>query len=328
MKARFGNTIVTAVLTGMAAIQPAFSQTAASLPYPSKPVRVVAPYPPGGIDVYVRALAPKMSEMLGQPIIVDNRAGANGLPGTDHVARSAPDGYTLLWVVASTMVAAQYLMKNVPFDTVKDFTPIIPVLDTRHGMAIFVKRPIHSVRELIAFAKKNPGKLTYGSTGIGSTVHLENEVFKALTGTDILHIPYKGTAPMTTDSLAGRFDITINGMNYVQPQVEAGKIRMLAVLEPHRNKDMPDVPALAEIVPGFRKPPNWAAFFGPAGLPRPIVDRVHDVVMKVVATPEIHAYIDKHADIVTSSSDQFAKQIKEDLAWESRVVHDLRIEPQ
>jgi tripartite-type tricarboxylate transporter receptor subunit TctC len=315
--------IAVTVMLALSAGQLVFAQS-----YPVKPVRIVAPYPPGGIDVYIRQLAPKMSEFLGQPMVIDNRGGANGIPGTDNVARSAPDGYSLLFAVASTLVAGQFLNKNVPFDTVRDFTPIIPILDTRHGMAVFASLPLNSVRELIDFAKKNPGKLSYGSTGVGSTVHLENEVFKALTGTDILHVPYKGTAPMMTDALAGRFDISINGMNFVKPQVDAGKLKMLAVLERHRNKEFPNVPSIVEIVPDFRKPPNWAAIFGPAGLPRPIVDRVHAAVMKTVELPEIRRYIEQSADVVMTAPDQFATQIREDIAWTARVVKDLGIQPE
>jgi tripartite-type tricarboxylate transporter receptor subunit TctC len=315
--------VATLAIAAVLAVQPALAQT-----YPAKPIRIVAPYPPGGIDVYARQLAPKMSELLGQPIVIDNRGGANGLPGTEHVAKSAADGYTLLWAVASTMVAAHFLMKNVPFDTVKDFTPIAPVLDTRHALAIYSTSPVKSIRELIDFAKKNPGKLSYGSTGVGSTVHLEGEALKMLAGLDILHVPYKGTGPMMVDSMAGRFDITVNGLVFVRPLVEKGTLRALAVMEPQRNKDMPDIPALGEIVAGWRKPPNWAAFFGPAGMPRPVVDRLHATVQKVVAMPEIRSFIDKDADIVITSPDRFAAQIREDIEWEARMVKALNIQPE
>jgi len=283
--------------------------------YPVKPIRLVAPYPPGGIDAYARALLPRATELLGQPVVIENRAGANGFIGAEYVARSAPDGYTLLFISSGTFVYGVALARSVPFDPIRDFTPVANLFETLKILTVHASLPIGSVAELIDYAKRNPGKLTYASAGIGSVQHLVAESFKSAAGVDILHIPYKGTAPMATDLLAGRADLGFPAVNNVKPYLGSGKLKVIAVADARRYAGMPDIPTVSETVPAFRPTPSWTAVFGPAGMARPVVDRLNSVFLSALQSTEARRYLDENGAAIKGGSPQDpGATVKDDLA--------------
>src|SRR3954466_13938298 len=262
-----------------AALLAASAQTSAQpLPkdYPNKPIRVVVPSPPGGPpDLIMRMIAPKMSAGLGQPLVVENRAGAGGIVGTAYVAKTPPDGYTWLFTTASHTNTPPF-NKNVPFDPVRDFSHVSLVAQN-FGQALIVpaSSPAKSVQELIALARQQPGKLNYGSAGIRTASHIPAEVMKSMTGTDIVAVPYRGVAEVMSDVLAGRIDMFFVGTQIAASQVQAGKVRALALTGAKRWKGLPDVPTMQEA--GFKDYNliNWFGLWLPAGAPAEMVARIH-----------------------------------------------------
>ena len=307
----------------------AFCPNAPAQNYPTKPIRLVVPYPPGGIDVFARVMLPKASEMLGQPMVIDNRAGANGIIGSDNIVHSAPDGHSLLFVTAGSIVIGAVLTKVQPFDVIRDFTPVINLLDPLQILTVHASLPVRSVKELLDYAKRNPGKLSYASSGIGSVFHLNGEQLKSLTGVDIVHVPYKGTAPMATDLLSGRIEVGMPALNNVNEYLTSGKLRVLAVLDSKPYAGLPGVPTLGESVPQFKKAPTWTAIFGPPGLPRPIVERLNGVFLKVLDAPEVRKFInDRGAVIRGGTPEELAATIRSDLDFTANLVKTLGIQPE
>ena len=305
---------------------PLYSQT-----FPSRPIRVIAPFPPGGgaTEIIIRLIAPKMSEALGQPILIENRSGANGMIGTDLVARAAPDGYTLLYASSSNLATNVYLSKNVPFDALKDFTPISLAATPLTAFVVHASVPVNSIKEFLEYAKRNPGKLTYGSAGIGSMQHLTGEALKRVTGIDILHVPYKGAAPAINAIVAGQIDIYFPGTSIIKPYLTSKKIKLLALLEPERYPGMPNVPTVAETIPGFTKAPSWFAMFGPAGLARPIVNRLNAETIKALKQPDVHARFDETGiQAIGSTPEQLAEVLKNDIERSGTLIRALGIEPE
>ena len=261
-------------------------------PWPSKPIRVVVPSPPGGPpDLIIRMLIPKMSG-LGQPLVVENRAGAGGIVGTAYVAKTPPDGYTWLVTTASHVNTPPF-NKNVPFDPVKDFSHVT-LLAQNFGQALIVPMtsPAKSVQELIAAAKAQPGKLNYGSAGIGTASHIPAEVMKSMSGADILAVPYKGVAEVMTDLIAGRIDMFFVGTQIAASQVQGGKVRALALTGAKRWKGLPDVPTMQEA--GFKDYNliNWFGLWLPAGASPELVARIHAEAVKALADPELRQQFD------------------------------------
>jgi tripartite-type tricarboxylate transporter receptor subunit TctC len=305
---------------------PLYSQT-----FPLRPIRVIAPFPPGGgaTEIIIRLIAPKMSEALGQPILIENRSGANGMIGTDLVARAAPDGYTLLYASSSNLATNVYLSKNVPFDALKDFTPISLAATPLTAFVVHASVPVNSIKEFLEYAKRNPGKLTYGSAGIGSMQHLTGEALKRVTGIDILHVPYKGAAPAINAIVAGQIDIYFPGTSIIKPYLTSKKIKLLALLEAERYPGMPNVPTVAETIPGFTKAPSWFAMFGPAGLPRPIVNRLNAETIKALKQPDVHARLDETGiQAIGSTPEQLAEVLKNDIERSGTLIRALGIEPE
>lgn len=297
--------------------------------YPSKPVRMVIPFPPGGIDTQARVLAQRMAEELGQPVIVENRAGANGNIGSENVARSAPDGYSLLFTSSSTMVIGLFISKNVPFDPFKDFTPIINVYESMQTLSIPSSLPVNTVKELVDFAKSRPGKLSYSSSGVGSWVHLTAEVFKQVTGTDIVHVPYKGTGPMVSDLAAGRVEVSFPSYSTIQNFLAAGKVKILALAAPKRFSGMADIPTIGETFPAFERPPTWIALFGPAGMSPVVLRRLAAAGQKSLDSPEVRSFFAKsNAFIVGGTPDDLAATLRADWNITARLVKSLGILPE
>jgi len=297
--------------------------------YPVKPVRMIVPYPPGGIDPYARVMMPAMNEMLGQQIVLENRPGANGIIGSDIVAKSAPDGYTILFATSSTLVGGIFLIKDVPFDPVKDFTPISNMFEPQQVLAAPASFAPNTVKELVDFAKRNPGKISYGSSGIGSVFHLNGELLKLVADIDMVHVPYKGTGPLATELLAGRVDVAFPALSNVRGFLASGKVKLLAVPEGKRIAQLPNVPTVAETLPAFQKVPSWIAMFGPAGLPGSVVSRLHAAIVHGLNTPESRKYHEDNGSLIMATGpEQLTAALKGDLDRVGKLIKRLDIKPE
>src|SRR6266849_6593397 len=255
--------------------------------YPQKPIRYVVPFPAGGIaDVFARIIGGRLGEAWGQPVVVENRAGAGGNIGAELVARSAPDGYTILMGSIGTQAVNASLYRNMPYDSAKDFTPIALVIEAESLLALHPSVAAGTPVELIALARAQGGKLTCGSAGVGTTSHLACELFKSMARVDVVHVPYKGNVPAITDLLAGQTSMAFATMPTVLPHVKAGKLKGIAVLGAGRLTAAPEFPALAEVLPGFEVN-NWVGTFGPAGLPAAIAAKLNAEILALMRTPEV-----------------------------------------
>lgn len=307
----------------------AFATAARAQAYPVKPIRIVIPYPTGGIDPSLRIMIPKMTEVLGQQPFVDNRPGANGLIGADFVSRSAPDGYTLLMVAPSTIISGVLLAKDFKLDPLRDFTPITELYGTLKVLAVHPSLPVNSVRELVDYAKRNPNKISYGSGGIGSTFHMDTEQFRQVTGIDMVHVPYKGTGPFAADLLAGRVEFGIIPLVNIRQHIAAGKLKLLAVFEPKRDAAFPSTPTIAESFPAMVKIGGWIGMFGPPGLPKPVLQKVYDAVAAAMRTPELKEYHDKAGAVITvTTPDEFAATIKSDYEKMAQLIKVIGLKPE
>jgi tripartite-type tricarboxylate transporter receptor subunit TctC len=255
--------------------------------WPNKPVRLVSPFPAGGgTDAFARPLAAQLSQQLGQQVIIDNRAGAGGTIGADHVAKSAPDGYTFLVGAVHHTIAVSVYAK-LPYDLERDLVPVTMVASVPSVVVVHPKVPIHSIKELIAYAKANPGKLNFGSAGNGTSHHLAGELFKVLTGTQINHVPYKGAAPAMQDLLGGQVDLMFDGMGTSAPQIRGNKLRPLAVTTAARSPAFPEVPTMAEAGVANYLVTTWYAIWAPAGTPAEILTKLQQEVAKAMQAPAI-----------------------------------------
>ena len=297
--------------------------------YPTKPVRFVVPYPPGGIDPYLRIMMPKMTEMMGQPIVLENRPGANGLIGAEIVAKSAPDGYTLLFATTSTLVGGTLMIKAATVDPVKDFTPIVSLFESMRTITVSAALPITNVRELVDYAKANPGKLSFGSSGVGSAFHLDGEIFKEAAGIDIVHVPYKGSAPMATAITSGEIGIGVASYNNIVAAWKGGKVRLIAIMERKRNPVVPDIPTVAETLPGVYRGVGWTGILGPAGLPRPIVQRWHAAAKAAMESPDVVGYHRKMGtDISVTTPEETAESLRAGLKQISTLMKKINLQPE
>ena len=259
----------------------------AQAPYPTKPLRLVVPFAPGGpVDTLGRAMQPRLADALGQQIIIDNRAGAGSIIGTEAVVKAPPDGYTLL-LTSSSIAINPSIYPKMPFDATRDLAPISQISTSSLIVVVHPSVPVRSVKELIALAKARKGELIYASTGTGSAPHLSVELFAAMTGTKLIHVPHKGAAPATVDLLAGNVAFMFNNLISAVPNVQAGRLRALAVTGAERTPALPDLPTVAEAgVTGYEAS-TWYAMFAPNGVPQPVLDRLHREVAAVAKSPEI-----------------------------------------
>ena len=296
--------------------------------YPDKPIRLVVPSPPvGSNDLIARLVGQQLSARLGQQIVVDNRAGADGIVGAEFVARAPADGYTLLLGNATVNMANAYLHKRLPYDPVGDFTPIAGGFESITCLALAGATPFRSVADLIDAAKRSPGKLTYGSSGSGGAYSIMGEVFKAVTRTDLTHVPYKGLAPAMTALLAGQIDATVTSVTVALPHHQSGKIRILALLDERRYRGLNDVPTLREAVSDHDAFIIWNGFFGPAGMPPAIVRRLNAEIVRAMDAPEIREKLDA-AEPIRLSPDEFATYVKARSEAFARIVALVGIKPQ
>jgi tripartite-type tricarboxylate transporter receptor subunit TctC len=294
--------------------------------YPAKPVHMVVPFAAGGVvDTTARLFAPRLADGLGQPVIIDNRPGAGGNIAAELVAKAPADGYTVL-ITTHGHAISPGLYKHLPFDPVRDFVPITQITSSYLVLVSAPKLPVSSVRELIALARAKPGKLNYGSTGLGAPPHLVAELFKQTTGIDMVHVPYKGDAPMYLALLAGEIDVAFGPLGNAIGHIRSGKLRALAMTNPRRSPEIPDVPTMVEAgVPHFELT-GWLGLFAPAGTPRPAIDRLYAEMAKTLAAPEVRERLPALGyEPVGSRPDEFAARYKADLALYARIIRDAHI---
>jgi tripartite-type tricarboxylate transporter receptor subunit TctC len=294
----------------------------ATAAYPDKPIRLVVPFPAGGAtDVMARGLAQRLGERLGQAIVVDNRAGAGGGVGAEAVATSPADGYTLLFSTMGVLAINPSLYKSLRYDPLKSFQPISLTHATANMLVVHPSVPAKNVKELIAYAKTNPGKLTFGSAGNGTSSHLSGELFKSMAGVDITHVPYKGTGPALTDLLAGRISLMIDTVSVHVENVNSGKVRALGVTGAKRTPTLPNLPSLAESGLQGYEVSIWLGVLAPSGIPRQVVDRLNSEIGKVMSDPEMKAQLARTGiEPLHSTPTEFAAVIKGDTVKWSRVV--------
>jgi tripartite-type tricarboxylate transporter receptor subunit TctC len=319
--------VLVAALAGVIAWTPL---AALSQAWPSKSIRLVVPYPPGGsTDLLARTIGQKVGESLGQTIVVDNRAGAGGMLGSDIVARSAPDGYTILLGTGATHGLTLLLSKTVPYDPVKDFTPITAAVEVPIILCVHPSIPGTSAKDLVEWAKKNPGKLAYGSSGTGSPHHLSGELFKQVAGIDMVHVPYKGAAPAVQDLIGGQIPAVFTTLSTALPHIRGGKIRPVGFVEAKRQPSVPEIATIGESLPGYVMPASWLGFFAPAGLPDAILKRYNTEIVKAVQSPDVRAKLEAAGmPVVGTSAEDFARMVKDDIETFRKIVNGAGLKPE
>ena len=299
-----------------------WSLSAAAQSYPSRTVKIIVPFPVGGVaDIYGRIIAARLSETWSQPVVVENRTGAGGNIGADLVAKSPPDGYALVIGTIGTHAVNVSLFSKMPYDPVRDFAPIALILEAEGLLVVHPSVPAHSVPELIAYARANPGKLSFASAGMGTASHLAGELFKSMAKVDMTHIPYKGNVPALTDLLAGQTSLIFATMPTVLPHAKAGKLRPLATIGAVRSAAAPELPTVAEAaLPGFEVT-NWVGFFAPAGAPDDIVRRWNLETQRIMQSPEIQGrLLNEGARFIPMTPAQFGAFVKAEIAKWAPVV--------
>ncbi len=307
------------------------SSTAVAQPadaYPSRPIRMLVPYPPGGsTDIVARGIGVKLAAQLKQQVVIDNRAGSAGNVAHELTARAAPDGYTLMLAI-SAMLTNPAVNPRVTYHPVRDFTPLMLVARSPYRVVIYPGQPANTMQEWVALAKAKPGSMNYGSAGSGTAVHLAAELFRIQAGITMTHVPYKGSGPALTDLVAGQIQMMFVGTLSAAPLVKAGRVRALAVTSLKRRADAPDLPTLAETsAPGYEAF-EWFSVFGPAGLPKSIVDRLYGELVKAVNEPDLkERLVTSGMDFVGSTSAELGETVKRDFAKWTRVVKETGLKP-
>jgi tripartite-type tricarboxylate transporter receptor subunit TctC len=320
---RLIRTLLTATALAFAMAAPAFAA------WPDKPVTLIVPWAPGGsTDILARMLSEHLTKDLGQPFIVENKAGASGNIGSNMVAKAKADGYTLLVGSMSTHAMNQALYTNMPFNGVDDFTPVSLLAYVTNTMVTNPSVPANNVKEFIAYCKANPGKINYASAGPGSTNHLSAALFEKATGCKMTHVPYKGGAPAVLDTVAGQTQLLFSAGTQTLPHVKAGKLKLLAVTESKRSALLPNVPTVAETVPGYELA-VWYGFFGPKDLPPEITKRLNAEINHVMALPDVREKMGAMGvEVVQSTPESFGKTLRQDTDKYTKLIKELNIQPE
>jgi len=294
--------------------------------WPDSTITLIVPWAPGGsTDILARTLSEQLTKSMGQTVIVDNKAGASGNIGSNMVAKAKPDGYTLLVGSMSTHAMNPALMPNMPFKGVDDFTPIAQIANVVNTLVVNPSVPVKTVKEFIAYAKANPGKLAYASAGPGSTNHLAAVLFEKAAGIDMLHVPYKGGAPAVLDTVGNQTQVLFSAGTQTLPHVKSGKLRLLAVTEAKRSALLPDVPTVGEALPGYEMS-VWYGAFGPVGLPRDVASRLNAEINKAMALPDVKLRMDAiGVEVVRSTPQDFAGVLQRDADRYGKVIRELGI---
>src|SRR5690349_5714642 len=291
--------------------------------YPARPMRLVVPYAAGGpVDIVARITAQKLTDGLGQQVVVDNRAGAGGNIALEVVARSSPDGYTLLMGANGTNAINPSLYKNMPVDPEKDLAPVSMVASSAMVLVVHPSLPASNVKQLVALARANPGAVTYASSGSGSTAHLSSELFKSMAKIDLLHIPYKGAGPALVDLVAGQVQTMITGVSSTLPYVKAGRLKAIGVSSEKRQALLPEVPAIAEAIPGYEVA-TWYGVFVPSGTPKSVVEKLNQSIVRIFATPDAQSRMAAiGAGAQTNSPEQFGRAIARERAKWAKIIRE------
>jgi tripartite-type tricarboxylate transporter receptor subunit TctC len=295
---------------------------AVSQAFPAKPIRIVVPFSAGGpTDITARLIGPRMTELLGQPIVIDNRAGATGIIGAELVAKSPADGYTLLFGTASVVAINMVTYSKLPYDTLRDFLPLSPIMTTSTILVVHPSVPAKNLKELVALAKARPGEITLGSAGTGGTLHLPIEMLMKSANVKLTHVPYKGAAPAVTDVVGGQLTGMFVDLPVISPYVKSGRVRALAMASPKRSPYFPDVPTTKEAGYNDVELQNYYALFLPIKTPRDVVAKLHDAVVKTVNTPAVRdKLVETGADPLTMTPDEFTRFLRADIEMWGRVV--------
>jgi tripartite-type tricarboxylate transporter receptor subunit TctC len=293
--------VISAVLAAVFCVA---SPVAFTQAYPAKPIHLIVPHAPGtNADLLGRLIGPKVGASLGQPIVVDNRGGASGIPATEFVARAAPDGYTIWLGANDSLINVVILQKNLPYDPFKDLAPIGPGLAGITVLMIGTSNPsFDSLQGLVEYARRNPGKVSYGTNGVAGFWHVMGELLQSAAGIRLLHVPYKTTVVASQDVIAGRLDLTFGSAPAVKPFIATGKAKAIAVGNKQRFSGMPDVPTVSEVVPAFESAASWFSFWGPAGLPQPVVGRLNAEFNKVMGVADVRNWLDDNGLVLAVST--------------------------
>lgn len=317
-----------AILGGALGVAAVLPGRASAQSYPARPVRMIVPFPPGGpVDTTARAIAPNLSNALGQPVIVENRAGAGGIVGAEIASKAPADGYTV-FVCAIHHAVLPGLRSSLPYDVEKDFAPVTSAANYPVILVAHPTVPVRNVAELITYAKQNPGRLAYGSSGNGGGTHLAGELFASMAGVDLLHVPYKGSAPAMADLVGGQVQLMFADGTSALPQIRGGRVRALGIASPKRSPLLPDLPTIAESgVPGYEAY-SWAGILVPSGTPADTVARLNAEIVKVLNTPEVRQrMIDAGSEAAPSTQEQFARMLRGEINKWARVIRERNIQP-
>ena len=314
--------IIRALLAAAMALLALNASAQGAATYPTKPIKIVVPFPPGGAtDILARAIGAELQKAFGQTVLIENKAGAGGNPGADMVAKSPPDGYTLVMATVGTHGINMALYSKMPYDAVKDFEPITLVAGVPNLLVVHPSVAAKNVAELTALAKAQPGKLNVASSGNGTSIHMAAELYKLMAGVDILHVPYKGSSFALTDLLGGQVQLMFDNMPSALPHVKAGKLRALAVTSPKRSSALPDIPTMDEEgLKGFDAT-SWFGLLAPAGTPKDIIAKLNAAAVKALATPEMRERLaSQGAEAVGNTPEQFAAFIKAEIEKWAKIV--------
>ncbi len=317
----------TALLIGLAAPVRSQEQPAS---WPSRPIKMITPLAAGGAaDVLARSVGDELFATLKQPVVVENRPGGGGMLAASTVARAQPDGYTLLLGTAGALTITPVFSRNVTFDPVNDFTPLTMAIETPICLVVHKSLPVNSIAELVAYAKTNPAKLSFGSSGPNTTHHLAGEFLKIQAGIDMVHIPYRGGNPAMTDLLAGQISVLFATLSTALPHIQSGNFRILGTVEAKRSRARPDIPTIGESVPGYAVPSSFLGFLAPAAMPDPLTQRLNAAFVKAIETPAVRRTLESSGfEVVTSTSAEFGAVIKAALERYRKIAADARIEAQ
>src|SRR5258706_11653908 len=296
--------------------------------YPARPIRSIMTVA-GGADIIARLVAQGLTTALGQPVVVESQSGAGGAIGAEAVARAAPDGHTIMLTSASALVMNRFLSKSARLDPLKDFTPITKAFEPIAVVVVSPALPAASMRDLVEYARRHPGKLSYGTSGIGTTHHLSGEAIRLLTGIDWVQVPYKGGPPVITDLIGGEIQVGFSVLATAAPFIASGKIRILAVNGAKRYHVIPDVPTVSEQLPDYEPPPTWAGYFGPAGMPPAVVSRLREEIVRVLESPAVRAKAeDIGFPIETTTPEELSAAIRRDIETTAGIVKAIGIKPE
>ncbi|HZN22819.1 MAG TPA: tripartite tricarboxylate transporter substrate binding protein [Burkholderiales bacterium] len=297
--------------------------------YPNRPIRLIVPFAAGGAtDLLARELGQRLSERLGRPVVIDNRAGAGGVIGLDAAAKAAPDGYTLVMCSSSTLILGPALGTKLPYDPVKSFTPLTEAADIPVVLVSHPSFPAHTLPELIRVAKAKPGQYSYASNGTGTTTHVAGELLKRVAGIDLVHVPYKGGGAAITDAIGGQVPLLLGAVSTPMPHIRSGKLRAIGVTSPKRLRELPDVPTFGEALPGFEVR-QWFGVCAPAGLPKPLVSKLSGELMSVVGTLASNERVLRAGlEPMSSTPEKFAAYIRSELARWTQLLREMNIQPE